>query len=52
VLEQDRLGANLDRSALGPGENHQVLDQALQVLGLVVNVADELGPALIVEAGP
>jgi hypothetical protein len=51
MLKQDRLRVDLDRSAFRSGKDQQVFDQAPQVLGLVADVAGELGPARLVQPG-
>ena len=51
MLEQHRLRMDLDRAALGASQDHQILDQPAQPLGLVADIVEQFRPARIGQAG-
>ena len=42
-LEQNRFGADLNCPAFGSSQDHEILDEADQALGLVRDIANQLG---------
>ena len=47
MLDQHRVGAELKPAALGTGEDEEVLDEAMEPLGLGTDIGRDLAPGLL-----